>query len=150
MNLISSRAAYALYPDATFSRHISLRMTRDRDRDDFARAKYERRGWTYIKDITHQEITMKSCDLGGDFVSRERWVGDKRTWIIPFENFTGNSSEELIRLNSWKLVYQDASLGLSETTILSSPKLGRQFTVSPDAREMLAQLLKDMPSKSER
>jgi hypothetical protein len=146
MNVISSRAAYALYPDATFVRYFSLCIANGSRTEANARVKYSRRGWSYVMDISHQEALMKSLRLGQNFVAGERWLGDKQTWMIPFEGFPSSSSEDMIRLNGWRMVYKGVSYGFNETKTLGSKRLKRFITVSPTYEKLLKSLLNSIPS----
>jgi hypothetical protein len=139
MNVVSSHAAYALYPDATFVRRVSLPLSNDSKTEEVARTKYKNRGWTYINAVSPLEASSTSSRLGRSFVAGSRWVGDKQTWIIPF---TGSiASKDLTRLNGWRLAYKSISYGVNEFKVVESSRLRRRITVNPAIAKVLTQWL---------
>lgn len=81
MNLITYYGAYSLYPRATYDERRSLVCcTRPRHRKD-AIDKYAKRGWKIQRKINPVEHE----DTNASFRIEDRWIGDKKTWFIPFE-----------------------------------------------------------------
>ena len=111
MNIISSDAAYSLYPTATFENRSALGMPTSRS-TPAAIQKYVRRGWRIYFIPTSSDLAnpMEPPFLLGQV----RWVSDKHTWTIPLDQ-TGvkprpplsQSSAPLtmdpVLLNGWKL-----------------------------------------------
>jgi len=105
MNIISSRAAYSLFPHATFVQHTSLNIDSPGQDRDLARLKYANRGWKMISEIAPQD----TLNLRSDFRIGFRWIGDKRTWTIPLPLESGKevpTNEDLVMLNSFGLEYK--------------------------------------------
>ena len=111
MNIISSDAAYSLYPIATFENRSALGMPTSRS-TPAAIQKYVKRGWRIYFIPTSSDLAnpMEPPFLLGQV----RWVSDKHTWTIPLDQ-TGvkprpplsQSSAPLtmdpVLLNGWKL-----------------------------------------------
>ncbi len=76
MNVITFKAAYCLYPRATFEERTSLLMTNDNSRVTTAVAKYCLRGWTFTRDpIPHKSHYYH--------IGKMRNINDSMTWKIP-------------------------------------------------------------------
>ena len=84
MNLITYRAAYSLYPKATFEEGLMLPCdTRDVNHDP-GLLKYTARGWKFAPEnrvAPHLSDPKKHL-----FVLGKRCVGDESTWTIPLRD----------------------------------------------------------------
>ncbi|KAI5117825.1 hypothetical protein M0805_003303 [Coniferiporia weirii] len=82
LNVITYRAAYSLYPKGSFEERRSLICRAKGQRYEKAIEKYENRGWKMdTTPITNRE----QMDLDSSFRLENRWVGDRKTWVIPFD-----------------------------------------------------------------
>lgn len=109
MNLITSEAAYALYPLATFVERKSLCMPPGRHSAG-AIQKYVHRGWRVYFIPTPGDISGRAPFM----LNVARWVGDADTWVLPLDQ-TGiparpplsKTSAPLtfdhVRCNGWRL-----------------------------------------------
>ncbi|KAG9311289.1 hypothetical protein JVU11DRAFT_8377 [Chiua virens] len=82
MNLISSDAAYALYPMATLVERTGLGMPRGASAHE-AIAKYIARGWRIYFSPRPSDLAYSSDPPF--LLDQPRWVGDKHTFVIPFD-----------------------------------------------------------------
>jgi hypothetical protein len=62
MNVITFKAAYSLYPRATFEECTSLLMTNNNSSVTIAVAKYCLRGWTFTCDPKATIIILEKCE----------------------------------------------------------------------------------------
>ena len=81
MNAITYKAAYSLFPKATFEEKVNLvTAIRDTKYED-AVQKYADRGWRPTKEISSEmQKNAKSS-----FRYEKRWVIDGKTWILPLD-----------------------------------------------------------------
>ena len=111
MNLISSDAAYSLYPIATFENRCTLGMPTSRGSPE-AIQKYIKRGWRFYFIPAPNDVAYPSKP---PFIpGQARWVADKYTWKIPLDQ-TGIKERiplsrtsvpltfDPVLLNGWKL-----------------------------------------------
>ncbi|KAJ7830875.1 hypothetical protein B0H14DRAFT_2365524 [Mycena olivaceomarginata] len=135
MNLITHSTIYSLYPHATFQSGLNLHLMCDGRESDqhVAREKYDRRGWTTVRELSnapfetvHQALTM-----------RARWLGDRYTLSIQLD---GGSSPPPPRdgdLDPWADSWALGSLGWPGgginakliTTTLRLPALKKEVCV---------------------
>ena len=110
MNVITFKAAYCLYPRATFEERTSLLMMNNNSRVTTAVAKYCLRGWTF----TYNPIPHKSHYY---HIGKMQNVNDSMTWKIPvcqgLQTHAALSSTSLpftwdpIKPNSWVILQRD-------------------------------------------
>lgn len=82
MNFITSDAAYALHPIATFEDRSSLGMPSART-SPMAIQKYTQRGWRIYFMPTPYDIDHPRDSPF--LLNQVRWVGDKHTWVLPLD-----------------------------------------------------------------
>jgi hypothetical protein len=111
MNFISSDAAYALYPVATFENRTALGMPSSRV-SPVAIRKYLTRGWRVYFMPTSNDLAHPTTPPF--LLNQVRWVADKHTWTLPLDQ-TGvkarpplsRTSDPLtfdpVRFNGWQL-----------------------------------------------
>ncbi|KAI5886714.1 uncharacterized protein SCHCODRAFT_02672851 [Schizophyllum commune H4-8] len=80
MNIITHRAAYALYPQSTFKANMGICFDEDPINGDSS--KYRERGWDL-----RCAVEDRACrSLHGEITNNERYVGDRYTWTINFDD----------------------------------------------------------------
>lgn len=101
MNFITHKAAYSLFPRATFEERKTVACRNGWDqRDQVAYRKYHSRGWNYYEpddepddesdeEVSEEELDFRMYKIEVDLKSfqlyKDRWVGDKYSWVIPFD-----------------------------------------------------------------
>lgn len=105
MNAITHKAAYALYPKATFEEKLGLVTTKKTARRDDAIQKYVDRGWKFIDAITAERRVIDSFRYG------KRWVSDNQTWILPLDASAGTAvqHDDLFTNGSFNLYYNNGA-----------------------------------------
>ena len=83
MNVISFKAAYSLYPRATFEDRCTLVCTSDIKRKNIVFTKYGARGWTICTRAMECSRWEKSSQSA--FSRRIRRVADRFTWKLPLD-----------------------------------------------------------------
>ena len=83
MNVISFKAAYSLYPRATFEDRCTLVCTSDIKRKNIVFTKYGTRGWTICTRAMECSRWEKSSQSA--FSRRIRRVADRFTWKLPLD-----------------------------------------------------------------
>lgn len=74
MNLITYRAAYSIFPTATFEQHVNVQLGPNRDRETAAIQKYIDRGWPLAQN-------------GLDVLPKDkRRIGDSQTWTVTLKD----------------------------------------------------------------
>ena len=103
MNFITHEKAYSLYPHATFEERRSLVISTEGSKQDTARKKYAKRGWTMVKTALDEDIR----NARSDFTPLQRYIGDSRCWTIPIlPMLTLPDPEDFTTTNSWELKYK--------------------------------------------
>ncbi|TFK59344.1 hypothetical protein BDN72DRAFT_905941 [Pluteus cervinus] len=114
MHFLTGNDAVSLYPFSTFVEHKALRIYTDPGIASFYfTTMYELRGWTVIRSLTRTQRDNSKSDF---FVPGQRYIGDKKSWIVPCT--IGEPLPELHPLrftNSWQLRFDHAD-GLTETS----------------------------------
>ncbi|KAN0073809.1 hypothetical protein V8E55_012063 [Tylopilus felleus] len=95
MNLISSDAAYSLYPIATFENRSTLVLPSPRS-STAAMQKYAKRGWRVYYLPTPRDRAF--------LLDQARWVSDKHTWRVPLDQ-TGVQERPPLSRSSAPLPY---------------------------------------------
>jgi len=143
MNVISSKAAYSLFPKATFVEHKSLNIITSGAGQDKARQKYASRGWDMLDTVG----PSTGLDRRSDFKTGFRWIGDKQTWTIllpPISSF--NAKDQVVPLADFLPVRSfglDYEKGLNERNMLKGAQLRYQLVDHVDWRNVYA--LADIP-----
>ncbi|RDB26109.1 hypothetical protein Hypma_006894 [Hypsizygus marmoreus] len=96
MNIITHRAAFSLFPFATFVEKRSLRKPIDSLRQMDAEDKWASRGWSFPSGIETSEAT----DPKSEFCQGFRRVGDHKCWVIPLRAIPG-LPRDTATFNSW-------------------------------------------------
>jgi len=138
MNVISSRAAYSLFPQATFVQHKSLNIDTSGEGRELARLKYASRGWNMISHVSPDDALNRRSDFRIGF----RWIGDKRTWTIPLPFESGKEVRvkgDLLTLNSFGLEYERGPHDeYWSDGIITGPKLVYELCESEQWRDIYA------------
>ncbi|KLO11402.1 hypothetical protein SCHPADRAFT_998949 [Schizopora paradoxa] len=81
MNAITHKAAYSLFPKATFEEKVALFTAIRETKHENALQKYIDRGWKLVKFITPevQQNPHSSLRYG------RRWVSDNKSWVLPLD-----------------------------------------------------------------
>ncbi|KDR77631.1 hypothetical protein GALMADRAFT_119757 [Galerina marginata CBS 339.88] len=124
MNVITHDMAYSLYPHATFEERRSLIISTEGSKQDHARAKYAKRGWSLIERPSLDETKRPVSD----FATGLRYVGDSRCWKIPILPEMDIPSS-FIESNSWQLTYNESLEGVMSFSILLTDNLRYSYLV---------------------
>lgn len=92
MNIITHKAAYSLFPKATFEECLTLFTSNRTPQREQAIKKYADRGWTVVRTITNedQENELATFRYG------KRWIADKQSWVISLDtNGVGRDDDPL-------------------------------------------------------
>ena len=80
INFFTSNKAYALFPYSTFVHHKGYLLECVNEHVQTLLAKYERRGYKF------QQVMSLAEEKAYHPMHRERRIGDRFTWVIPFDN----------------------------------------------------------------
>jgi len=126
MNIITHEKAYALYPKATLEEWRSLMYSTEGLKQDTAREKYRKRGWSMIERLTAEELK----DPASAFAPGHRYLGDSKCWTIPLPSPPGlDLPEGLIEMNTWALKYDADLIPIMSFRVLLTSCLNYSYLV---------------------
>lgn len=128
MNIISHSTAYALYPKATFEQRRSLICATNGSKQENAREKYIKRGWTMEPVLSPDELR----DCSSDYRTGNRWIGDGACWTIPILPELDFDVLDHVRTNTWGLFYSRKLEARMAFLILESPNLRFSYLVADE------------------
>lgn len=138
MNIITHDKAYSLYPKATLEERRSLMYSTEGLKQDSARKKYKKRGWSMVERLTVEELQ----DPVSAFTPGHRYVGDSKCWTIPLSSPPlMDLPEGFIETNTWALKYDFDLLPIMSFKVLLTNCLNYSYLV---VDEELAQYIYPM------
>jgi hypothetical protein len=139
MNIITHANAYSLYPDTTFHKSITMKISTYGPGQELGLEKYTRRGWRVIHGLSGNGLHGPSPDYGAEMMSGTRWVGDDRTWTIslpPINSSESQSAPDVLPLNAWTLCFENNE-ALIRTDVLDDPSLRYRVTFNRESFKIL-------------
>ncbi len=100
MNAITHKAAYSLFPKATFEKNLTLFTAVRETKHEEAIRKYIDRGWILKKSISSEE---QRDDGNAPLRYEKRWVTDSKSWVIPLDTTGLDRNDDSLELGSFNL-----------------------------------------------
>ncbi|KAL1738141.1 hypothetical protein HDZ31DRAFT_26206, partial [Schizophyllum fasciatum] len=117
MNIVTHRAAYSLYPRATFVHKVGILLRSTKNQDSAVTQLHH--DWTLRTSLTNLDLSNRA--IGSEFATYWRYIGDSQTWTINFTSLDAPherlSEPDSVLFNSWSLEWRN------KNGILSRPRI---------------------------
>lgn len=154
MNVLTYRAAYSFFPNESFENRRIMPFARREIVSENAIKKYTDRGWDLFEGADLTDYWFFDS-RSSEFQLGKRWVGDSKTWVIPFDlaevekRVAGIKNTLPTPLSCDPLTFNSFSVTSSLSThdtrldfnIVSPPFFCNSYTASPEFSIKLKNLI---------